>query len=67
MKAKYVKSTFYHNVSKRRCNVHNRNANFYIDNVAIPSVIFSMENTPNDTRIFSLERFDKEFSPEFVQ
>lgn len=62
-----IKSIFYHNISKKRCTVITRNSNFYIDSMAVPTVIFCMDITPDQVRIFPLERFDKEFSPEFTQ
>ena len=62
-----IKSIFYHNISKKRCNVIHRDSNFYIDSTPIPTVIFTMDITPSQVRIFTLERFDKEFSPEFTQ
>ena len=62
-----IKSIFYHNISKKRCNVLFRNATFWIDSISVPCAIFVMDSTPDQTRIFPLERFDKEFSPEFTQ
>ena len=62
-----IKSVFFHNKSKRRCNVIYRSSVFFIDSVKVPSVIFAMESKPSDIIVFPLERFDKEFSPEFTQ
>jgi hypothetical protein len=62
-----IKSIFYHNYSKRRCNVIYRSSDFFIDSIKVPSVIFAMESKPNEIIVFPLDRFDKEFSHEFTQ
>ena len=62
----YIKSIFLHKVSKRRCNVKNLRAIFYVGKIEVPSVIFSMDSSPEIERIYDAETFHNQFEPEFI-
>lgn len=61
-----IKSIFLHKISKRRCNVKNLKAIFYVGKIEIPSVVFIMDSTPNQERIYDAETFHNQFEPEFI-
>ena len=61
-----IKSIFLHKASKRRCNVKNLKAIFYVGKIEIPSVIFSMDSSPEIERVYEAEHFHENFEPEFI-
>jgi hypothetical protein len=60
-----IEATYYHRITKIKCQLLYRNAGFWIGEIEIPSAIFYMTNTPKQIRILPQTQFDKNFVPEF--